>query len=122
MAKNASRITKRSRKAATRDKTDWRRLRGQSDDEIAAAVARDPDAAPLLDEAWFAAARFVPAPEKELISIRVDKDVLDFFRRGGAGYQTRINEVLRAFTAYRPNTGKARSRSLQRVTKKKKRA
>jgi uncharacterized protein (DUF4415 family) len=31
------------------------------------------------------------------ISIRVDEDVLKFFRRIGTGYQTRMNTVLRAF-------------------------
>jgi uncharacterized protein (DUF4415 family) len=32
---------------------------------------------------------------KELVSIRVDRDVLDFFQEGGAGWQERINEALR---------------------------
>ncbi len=36
---------------------------------------------------------------KENIHIRVDPDVLDFFRREGRGYQSRINAVLRAYVA-----------------------
>ncbi|HTZ81009.1 MAG TPA: BrnA antitoxin family protein [Stellaceae bacterium] len=119
MAKNVSHTSKRSRKTASGDRTDWRRLRRQSDEETAAAIERDPDAAPLLDDSWFAGARFVPAPEKELISIRVDKDVLDFFRRGGAGYQTRINEVLRAFATHRAPARKARTASATRGNKRK---
>lgn len=35
--------------------------------------------------------------EKTAISIRIDSDVLDFFRRQGKGYQSRINAVLRAY-------------------------
>ena len=38
-----------------------------------------------------------PVPPKTSISLRVDQDVLDWFKSQGAGYQTRINAVLRAF-------------------------
>lgn len=34
---------------------------------------------------------------KQAITIRLDKDILDFFKQNGIGYQTRINDVLRAF-------------------------
>jgi uncharacterized protein (DUF4415 family) len=38
-----------------------------------------------------------PLPPKTAISLRVDQDVLDWFKSQGDGYQTRINAVLRAF-------------------------
>ena len=38
-----------------------------------------------------------PVPPKASISLRVDHDVLTWFKAQGAGYQTRINAVLRAF-------------------------
>lgn len=38
-----------------------------------------------------------PVPPKAVISLRVDADVLDWFRAQGRGYQTRINAVLKAF-------------------------
>ena len=38
-----------------------------------------------------------PAASKELISLRIDQDVIEWFKSQGAGYQTRINSVLRAF-------------------------
>jgi len=38
----------------------------------------------------------MPQP-KELVSIRIDPDVLVWFRKKGRGYQTRINAVLRSF-------------------------
>jgi uncharacterized protein (DUF4415 family) len=38
-----------------------------------------------------------PASSKTSISLRVDADVLDWFKAQGRGYQTRINAVLRAF-------------------------
>lgn len=38
-----------------------------------------------------------PAPSKALVSLRVDEDVLAWFKAQGPGYQTRINSVLKAF-------------------------
>ena len=38
-----------------------------------------------------------PVPPKALISLRVDQDVLDWFKSQGEGYQTRMNAVLKAF-------------------------
>jgi len=38
-----------------------------------------------------------PVPPKSAISLRLDADVLDWFRSQGPGYQTRINAVLRAY-------------------------
>lgn len=68
-----------------------------SDKRIAAAVRDDPDAAPIADEEFWSSAKLVDPPQKEAISIRVDKDVLDWFRSLGRGYQTRINMVLRGY-------------------------
>jgi uncharacterized protein (DUF4415 family) len=50
-----------------------------------------------IPDDWYKRARMVRFVEKEQISIRLDKDILDFFRKHGRGYQTRINAVLRAF-------------------------
>lgn len=38
-----------------------------------------------------------PVPRKTAISLRLEQDVLDWFKAQGPGYQTRINAVLRAF-------------------------
>ena len=38
-----------------------------------------------------------PLPPKTSISLRMDADILEWFKSKGAGYQTRINTVLRAF-------------------------
>ncbi len=38
-----------------------------------------------------------PIPRKALLSLRVDTDVIDWFRAQGAGYQSRMNALLRAF-------------------------
>ncbi len=80
-------------------RTDWDALEEKTDAEIREAVESDPDAH-LLDEKWFENAVFVrPSAEKERISIRLDEDILEFFRAGGKGYQSRINKVLREYMA-----------------------
>jgi uncharacterized protein (DUF4415 family) len=38
-----------------------------------------------------------PVPPKASVSLRVDADVLEWFKAQGPGYQTRMNAVLRAF-------------------------
>jgi len=38
-----------------------------------------------------------PVPPKTSVSLRIDVDVLDWFKSRGIGYQTRMNAVLRAF-------------------------
>ncbi|HEX5727641.1 MAG TPA: BrnA antitoxin family protein [Longimicrobiaceae bacterium] len=81
-----------------RGQTDWERVDALTDAEIEAAVADDPDAAPLLEESFWAGAELVlPAGAKERITLRLDREVLDYFREMGRGYQTRINAVLRAY-------------------------
>jgi uncharacterized protein (DUF4415 family) len=38
-----------------------------------------------------------PGPTKKLLTLRVDDDVLAWFKSQGRGYQTRINTLLRAY-------------------------
>lgn len=78
-----------------RNRTDWARVDALTDEDIAKAVADDPDAAPL-DMDW-SKARLVTVKPKIAMSIRVDPDVYDFFKATGKGYQTRMNAVLSAF-------------------------
>ncbi|WP_375554629.1 BrnA antitoxin family protein [Roseovarius mucosus] len=42
-------------------------------------------------------ARLVAPESKKLISLRIDADIVEFFRNQGKGYQTRMNAVLRAY-------------------------
>jgi uncharacterized protein (DUF4415 family) len=71
----------------------------------------DPDEAPYLDRDWFEraeirengrlirAARPAGGPKKaapkEAVNIRLDPEVVAYFRAGGPGWQSRINEALR---------------------------
>jgi len=54
------------------------------------------DIAELGPEFWKNARVIFPKPKKA-VTIRIDGDVLDWFRKGGKGYQSRINAVLRSY-------------------------
>ena len=71
--------------------TDWERIDALTDADI------DTTDIPPLDDAFFAnAALRMPEPKKT-ITIRLDADVLDWFKSQGKGYQTRSNAVLRVY-------------------------
>lgn len=88
-------------------KTDWKRLDALTDEEIEASIKDDPDGSD--DWNWSDAVLVIP-PKKKAISIRVDEDVLDYFKHEGAGYQRRINAVLRSYMQQK-KTGKTKKRA-----------
>ena len=84
-----------SRSDPRKGKTDFEKLRKLTDAEIDASIAGDPDWE--FHEADWSEAVLVMPPKKKAISIRVDEDVLDYFKQQGAGYQRRMNAVLRSY-------------------------
>ncbi|MES2030627.1 MAG: BrnA antitoxin family protein [Pseudomonadota bacterium] len=88
-------ITIVSRYEPIRGRTDWAALDALTDEQIEEAVRNDPDAVPL-DIDWSDGIVVMPA-KKKAISIRIDEDVLDFFKSEGDGYQGRMNAVLRSY-------------------------
>jgi uncharacterized protein (DUF4415 family) len=71
-------------------KTDWKRVVKMADDEI------DTSDIPELDEHFFKNAKLV-VPHKQPVTLRLDADVLEWFKSQGQGYQTRINNLLRRY-------------------------
>ena len=75
--------------------TDWQRLDTMRDEDI------DLSDAPEITPQMFAQAvvrRGVKSrPKKQQITLRLDGDVLHWFRSQGRGYQTKINDLLRAY-------------------------
>ncbi|WP_236237608.1 BrnA antitoxin family protein [Pseudomonas faucium] len=71
-------------------KTDWARLARQEDKDI------DTSDIPELGEDFFRQAE-LRVPAKQTVTIRLDADVLAWFKAQGAGYQTRINQLLRQY-------------------------
>ena len=76
-------------------RSDWRKAAKLTRREIESAVASDPDEAGMTID-WSKVTADMPKP-KAVLNMRVDRDVLDYFRRRGRGYQTKINAVLRSY-------------------------
>jgi uncharacterized protein (DUF4415 family) len=89
-------IVSREAPRKIRIRSDLDKLRRLTDEEIEASIANDPDWEEFKDIDWSEAVLVIP-PKKKAISIRVDEDVLDYFKKEGAGYQRRINAVLRSY-------------------------
>ncbi len=74
-----------------KSKTDWDKLRTMPDSDI------DYSDIPPLDKEFFQKGKLRMPKSKPLISIRVDPEVLEWFKSHGTGYQTRMNAVLRMY-------------------------
>lgn len=70
--------------------TDWERIDAMKDEDVDYSDVAE------LDETFFQNAD-LRLPQKKAVTIRLDADVLDWFKRQGRGYQTRINKLLRAY-------------------------
>ncbi|MBN8280195.1 MAG: BrnA antitoxin family protein [Gammaproteobacteria bacterium] len=65
-----------------------------------ADIVRDGDAPEWTPEMFgraMARKDLKPVPKKALLSLRIDADVVEWFRAQGAGYQSRMNALLRAY-------------------------
>ena len=71
-------------------KTDWPKVKAMKDRDI------DFSDTPDLDDNFFAEATLWPGKKKQ-ITIRLDPDVVDFFKTKGRGYQSSINAALRRY-------------------------
>lgn len=84
--------------ARGQSRTDWKRVRALSQKD-ADRLANEDDG--LLQKGWESTVETGLPKRKQGVHIRLDSDVLDWFRAHGPGYQTRINAVLRAFVRAR---------------------
>ena len=78
-----------------KSKTDWGRLMSRG--KKGHATEEHPEFDPGHVVRGIVRRGLEPVPSKELISLRIDQDVIEWFKAQGPGYQTRINSVLRAF-------------------------
>ena len=85
------------RKPATSSKsqTDWKRIDALKDQDIDFSDRRE------IPPEMFARAMvrrgLKPVRRKEQLTLRIDSDVVEWFKRKGQGYQTKINALLRAY-------------------------
>jgi len=101
---SSKRIVRRTHKSR-RGKTDSARIDTVSDREIENAVKSDPDAAPILDKEWFRNAKLALPERKVPISLRMDREVVEWFKASGRRYQSRMNAVLKAYVRAHTKAG-----------------
>ena len=96
---SGKRIVKLKAGKRRRGRTDLARLERMTDERAEAAAASDPDNPPATAE-WLKKAKLMERRPKEAISIRIDADVLAWFRAHGGGYQSMMNAVLRSYVEH----------------------
>jgi uncharacterized protein len=89
--------TKMSKSSSSKtSRTDWSRVKAMKDRDIK-LTAQHPEADVKHIVRGIVRQGLKPVPAKTSISLRLDADVLEWFKAQGPGYQTRMNAVLRAF-------------------------
>jgi len=78
-----------------KSQTDWKRIDALTDEDI------DLEETPEISAEKFARSivrrGLKPVSRKTQLTLRIDSDVLEFYKKQGAGYQTKINALLRAY-------------------------
>lgn len=80
--------------------TDWERLDAMTDEDI--DLSDIPEITPEMFARAVVRHGLKPEPTKEQVTLRIDSDVLAWFRAQGRGYQTRINALLRSYMEAQP--------------------
>jgi uncharacterized protein (DUF4415 family) len=93
----------RAMRARGESRTNRARVDAMSEAELEAAIASDPAWDGIAAD-WHKDAVMVVPQAKTQVTLRLDADIIAFFRAPGRGYQTRMNAALRAFV--RAQTGK----------------
>jgi uncharacterized protein (DUF4415 family) len=84
------------RRSRGKSRTDLARVRAKTEAELECDIASDPDWKDVPWD-WYKKAEACMPVAKKLLSLRLDADIIDWFKERGPGYQTRMNAVLRAF-------------------------
>jgi uncharacterized protein (DUF4415 family) len=87
--KNMAMTKKTNNGSKAREGRNQLRLHREKDDEI-----------PSLDESFWSKAQMGSPLKKHLISLRLDKDVIEWFKDQGPSYQPRMNQVLRTYMEF----------------------
>ena len=83
----------KERLARGEDQTDWERVKALTNEEIEASIDYEEEGYPI----WETARMVYDASCKKQITLRLDPDIIEYFKAGGPGYQTRMNAVLRSY-------------------------
>jgi uncharacterized protein (DUF4415 family) len=76
-------------------RTDWAKVDAMTEADLERAIAEDEDERDLEPD-WTRAELVMPRPRRS-VHLRLDPEVVDFFKAGGKGHITRMQAVLRAY-------------------------
>jgi uncharacterized protein (DUF4415 family) len=86
-------------------RTDWAKVDSITEEALDRMIAEDPDEGQAHLAIDWSKASFEPVLTKKMVNLRLDRDVVDFFKSGGRGYQTKINAVLRSYVQHARKAG-----------------
>lgn len=78
-----------------KSRTDWKRVGALKDENI--NFSDIPELTPQMFARAIARRGLKPLARKKLLTLRIDSDVVEWYKGQGSGYQTRINALLRAY-------------------------
>ena len=88
----------------TNSATDWERIDAMRDEDI--DLSDSPELTPEMFAKAAVRSGLKPRPKKVQFTFRLEEDVLAWFRAQGAGYQTQMNNLLRAYMEAQKQQGK----------------
>lgn len=78
-----------------KSETDWKRIDAMTDADI--DFSDNPEVPPEMFARGILRRNLQPIPPKKQLTLRIDSDVVEWYRKQGRGYQTKINALLRAY-------------------------
>jgi uncharacterized protein (DUF4415 family) len=84
-------VNAKSIKNLSPSKTNWKKLRQKNDADINYSNI------PETDKQFWKSAKVILPPHKIHLSVRFDEDIVNYFKKKGKGYQSKMNAVLRAY-------------------------
>ena len=94
-------------KKSNTDQTDWKRIAAMKDEDI--DFSDIPEITPEMVARAVVRRDFKPIPRKKQLTLRIDGDIVEWYKDQGRGYQTRINSLLRAYMdAHQRNASRTR--------------
>jgi uncharacterized protein (DUF4415 family) len=84
------------KKSTTRkSETDWERIAAMKDEDL--DLSEIPEVTTEMFARGVLRRNFEPIPRKKQLTLRIDSDVVEWYKKQGRGYQTKINALLRAY-------------------------
>ena len=85
----------KKRHTSKKSATDWKRLSAMKDEDI--DLSEIEEVPPEMFARAIVRRGLKPVKRKQQLTLRMDSDVIDWFKKQGQGYQTKINSLLRAY-------------------------